>query len=213
MESFSVSNWLAQHKTAGQQVDVSRPKQIACWSKTSGGTQYLVGDTLGLLQYSAPQLPADLNEGFEGKYTRKSDTAASPVDPIIQAATAAGIDWSQINICTYRNNLNKLMMTPLDAKDWAIDCCYHNSTLYLDINKSGNEPEYANQDKFVYYGYKFEALCTGQEYVDATSEFAVVVQYRLGRHQLVMAAEVDAVTEQGEGPAGGRPYVEMKTYR
>lgn len=53
----------------------------------------------------------------------------------------------------------------------------------------------------------------GESHVDATSEYGVVVTYRLGRLQVLMAAEVDAQLPGGQdGPTGGQPYVEMKTY-
>lgn len=56
-------------------------------------------------------------------------------------------------------------------------------------------------------------LSPGQSHVDATSEYGVVVTYRLGRLQVLMAAEVDAQLPGGQdGPTGGQPYVEMKTY-
>ncbi|GFR50350.1 hypothetical protein Agub_g12559 [Astrephomene gubernaculifera] len=50
-------------------------------------------------------------------------------------------------------------------------------------------------DRFTYYGYKFESVATGApsgEPVDSTREFAVMVQVRLGGHQVLMAAETDA---------------------
>lgn len=56
-------------------------------------------------------------------------------------------------------------------------------------------------------------MCAGQAHVDATSEFAVLVQYQLGDHHILMAAEVDAMKEEGDGPVNGRPYVELKTYK
>eukprot|EP00878_Enallax_costatus_P037428 GHUV01042278.1.p1 GENE.GHUV01042278.1~~GHUV01042278.1.p1 ORF type:complete len:214 (+),score=57.23 GHUV01042278.1:345-986(+) len=56
-------------------------------------------------------------------------------------------------------------------------------------------------------------VCPGQDHVDATSEFAVVVQYQLGQHRVLMAAEVDAMKDDGDGPVKGRPYVELKTYK
>jgi hypothetical protein len=42
-----------------------------------------------------------------------------------------------------------------------------------------------------------------------------VVQLQLGAHQVVMGAEVDSHNPglpEDQGPAGGRPYVELKTY-
>lgn len=61
--------------------------------------------------------------------------------------------------------------------------------------------------------FVFACCVTGQGHVDATSEFAVLVQYKLGAHSILMAAEVDAMKEEGDGPEEGRPYVELKTYR
>lgn len=49
--------------------------------------------------------------------------------------------------------------------------------------------------------------------MDSSSEFAVLVQYRLGSHSVLMAAEIDCAKEEGDGPDGGRPYVELKTYK
>jgi hypothetical protein len=61
--------------------------------------------------------------------------------------------------------------------------------------------------------------------VDATSEFATVVRYKLGRHRVVMAAEIDAAAAPtgGAGAPGQqqqqqqqeqRPqYVELKCYK
>jgi hypothetical protein len=106
----------------------------------------------GLLPYSPPSLPADLNVGFETEYTKKDDSEPSPVDTIIQAGTAAAVDWSKVGLCTYRNNLNKVLLTPVALEnEWAVDACFWGGTLFLDINKAGFQ-EYANQDRFVYYG-------------------------------------------------------------
>lgn len=106
----------------------------------------------GLLPYKPASLPADLNAGFETAYTKKDDWEVSPVDTIIQAGTAAAVDWSKVGLCTYRNNLNKVLLTPVSLdNEWAVDACFWGGTLFLDINKAGNQ-EYPNQDKFVYYG-------------------------------------------------------------
>jgi RAT1-interacting protein len=106
----------------------------------------------GLLPYKSPALPADLNEGFETSYTKKDDSQLAPVDTIIQAGKAAAVDWSKVGLCTYRNNLNKILLTPLALdNEWAVDACFWDGTLFLDINKAGHQ-EYPNQDKFVYYG-------------------------------------------------------------
>jgi hypothetical protein len=63
--------------------------------------------------------------------------------------------------------------------------------------------------------------------VDATSEFATVVRYKLGRHRVVMAAEIDAqappeaqekgeqqqAQQGGQRQGGQRQYMELKSYK
>ena len=56
-------------------------------------------------------------------------------------------------------------------------------------------------------------LAAGANEVDATSEFATVVTYRLGQLRLLMAAEIDAQQQPQQGePPPPQTYVEMKTY-
>jgi hypothetical protein len=114
----------------------------------------------GLLPYSPPKLPADLNAGFETSYTKKDESVSSPVDTIIQAGKAAAVDWSKVGLCTYRNNLNKILLTPLaQDKEWAVDVCFWGGTLFFDINKAGRQ-EYDNQEKMTYYGEACTILFT-----------------------------------------------------
>lgn len=35
------------------------------------------------------------------------------MDTIVSAAAAVGFDWTTVSVVTYRNNLNKLLLTPL----------------------------------------------------------------------------------------------------
>jgi hypothetical protein len=69
------------------------------------------------------------------------------------------------------------------------------------------------------HGVSLAVTCTlltpaaGQHHVDSSSEFAVLVQYKLGNHSVLMAAEVDCAKQEGDGPIGGQPYVELKTYK
>lgn len=94
----------------------------------------------GLPTYTRPNLPVDLNQGFPHNYTPKVEGERSPVDTIIQAATAAhsDLDLSSFEVVTYRNNLNKLLLTPVNTRDgWEMDCCCHGGTLFLDIVQVG----------------------------------------------------------------------------
>lgn len=105
-----------------------------------------------------------MNQGYPEQFTRKQEGAPSPVDTIIQAAGAAAVDWTHFDVCTYRNNLNKVLLTPINRDDWQLHCCFHDGsqTLFLDII-SGPQATFKDADKFTYYGYKFETVCTGDK--------------------------------------------------
>ncbi|GAX74220.1 hypothetical protein CEUSTIGMA_g1669.t1 [Chlamydomonas eustigma] len=76
-------------------------------------------------------------------------------------------------------------------------------------------------DLFTYYGYKFEAVCAGdEELVDSSSEFALVLKLRLGKHTLLMAAEVDCLNPEAaesdvsyERPLSAEQFLELKTIK
>lgn len=60
----------------------------------------------------------------------------------------------QCDVCTFRNNLNKFMLTPVDLQNaWTIDACTSDSTMYLDIHQLP-EKTFPDADLFQYYGYK-----------------------------------------------------------
>jgi RAT1-interacting protein len=213
----------------------------------------------GLLPFAAPALPADLNAGYPAAYVRKPSAGdATPVDHIVRAAAAgvsgrgaagaagpsggqgsaaagaareAGgpVDWASVDVVTFRNNLNKILLTPFaPGAAWALDACAGSpagATVFLDIvHTPDSGPRNPNADRFEYFGYRFESLCCpapppaasasdagaagggggGEERhgaVDATSEFATVVRLRLGGHRLLMAAEIDCQARAGR--AGG----------
>jgi hypothetical protein len=52
----------------------------------------------------------DLNSGYPDNYTPKPPSERSPVDTIVQAANGAGVEWRHFDVCTYRNNLNKILL-------------------------------------------------------------------------------------------------------
>ncbi|KAL1914309.1 uncharacterized protein VTP21DRAFT_9002 [Calcarisporiella thermophila] len=72
-----------------------------------------------------------------------------------------------------------------------------------------------------YWGYKFEALCTlptrspsseelasrNQTIVNNHAQYGVVSRTRLGKHSIIMGAEVDCVMDRGDK----KTYVELKT--
>lgn len=60
----------------------------------------------------------------------------------------------QGDICTYRNNLNKIAMTLLSPKDaWQINAFSKEGVLCLDIEPSPQK-DFPDSDRMTYYGYK-----------------------------------------------------------
>lgn len=107
LEVFDVDRWLRQPRPA--ELHVSQPYQVACWSKSSfnEGGAFCHGDTSGkscmprrpsnsvpalctgtavdLHPYKAPELPADLGQGYPEAYTQKDENAAVGVEPVASA--------------------------------------------------------------------------------------------------------------------------------
>lgn len=217
---LDVRQWLerdAQH--AGQTTRVVKPRQLGCWTKTSvtENGAYVYGSTAGLHDFCQPSLPYDLNEGYPDSFIRKPEAESTPVEVIMRAALAVMPDGQLLqtaHICTFRNNLNKIFGTPLKLDDsWVVDACFYEETMYLDIVKNEGK-EYPGADRFTYYGYKFEAICTGgvDGKVDATSEFASLLGLQIGPHRILMAAEIDCTGNlSSNNPVDG--YLELKTFK
>ena len=60
----------------------------------------------------------------------------------------------QCDVCTFRNNLNKIFATPLNLQSpWVVDACMLGQTMHLDIHKLP-ETVFPNSELFQYYGYR-----------------------------------------------------------
>lgn len=98
---------------------------------------------------------------------------------MVEAISRSASSWEECHVCTFRNNLNKIGKTPFDAKEaWEMDACTAGNTLFLDIREASEKAPgrpFPDNERFCYYGYKFEALCCGETTVDATSEYCAVV--------------------------------------
>ena len=117
--------------------------------------------------------------------------------------------------------MNKLLLTPLSQQEeWTIYACLHAGVLFLEICKTPEE-KYPNADLFCFYGYKFEAVCTGDgATVDSSSEFALLLSLQLGSHSILMAAEVDCCSDpeassssSSSGALNPGSFMELKTIK
>lgn len=72
---------------------------------------------------------------------------------ILELMLQAGLQ-DQCDICTFRNNLNKIFATPLDLKaPWVVNACMLGHTMHLDIHKTP-QAAFPNAELFQYYGYR-----------------------------------------------------------
>jgi RAT1-interacting protein len=187
---LSTHAWLQAHPQAAfGPVDAPAPQPAELlWQWSSGGGS-AVPHALAL-----PPLPCNLDAGPEAAYRAKDGDAKPGVELVVAAALAAGAALSTCDVLTFRNNLNKILGTPLDAKaGWTVDACLVGGTLFLDIVKPQEEawmrtPE---QQRFVRWGYTFEARCTGQAVADANAETNVLVSTRVGALRVLLGAEID----------------------
>lgn len=104
------------------------------------------------------------------------------------------------------------METPYNKKDeWKIELHRVRGVVYMNVCNLGNTAP----EKFMYWGYKFEEICTRAEgdaetvAVDANIEFCTVFKISIGDNNLVLGAEIDCKGEE-EGHSG---FVEIKTSR
>ncbi|GMH45778.1 hypothetical protein BSKO_13741 [Bryopsis sp. KO-2023] len=227
MASFDVMGWNETHRGRWANVDLEPPQSKAHWSRTSikEGWEYKYGDASGFAKYTPCETPVSVLAGFPDNFVKKPEGRASTVgvEVIIKALKQAGVDPLSPGIVTFRNNLNKIFLTVVDnKKDWVVSACMLSGfpTLFLDIETSDADFEtYPDSEKFTYYGYKFETLCTGggDGVVDSTSESAVVVKSKLNDLDLLIATEVDCHEEAQDLGVDGKPevssFVEIKTSR
>jgi len=209
-----VKRWTDERDRRGTRPHVSIPREVGCWTRASStkGGQVVFGERSGLPRVTPPSTPVDLNEGYPDSFIRKPEGEHPGVEVVVDAVAAGGsVGLTECDVVTFRNNLNKIGKTPFDARNaWEVDACFLGNTLFLDIREDpsgGAQSSYADQDRFQYFGYKFEALCTGHPAADATSEFCAVMRTRIGNLRIVLAAEVDGCDGEND------EFVELKTSR
>mmetsp|Transcript_44820 Transcript_44820/g.173935 ORF Transcript_44820/g.173935 Transcript_44820/m.173935 type:complete len:296 (+) Transcript_44820:1617-2504(+) len=171
-----------------------------------------------LRTYREPRTPLDLNTGFD-KFV-KSNTVAH-VETLVDAVKSQNYDISEkADIVTYRNNLNKITLTPYNHRDvWELDACRVSGTVFLDIRSTNEDPTDSRGRLFTYYGYKFEQVCCSADPseenapVDANEEFCSMVHREIGNHRVLLCAEIDCERRDGRESTPLEGYVELKTSR
>ena len=187
-----------------------RPLQVGGYSRIDGELHF---DKRALRRYVAPKMPASLSSGFND-FVPKRDDKANAEQCLLAAVERYAEQTSRAHFVTYRNNLNKLLATlhcPND--DWCIGLRRLAGDRWLlsvrdTRRRREREDNQSDGQKLQsYFGYRFEALCTGHDPakpVDANDEYVGLFNCKLGDHRLAVAAEIDCVDDGGT-------YVELKT--
>lgn len=113
--------------------------------------------------------------------------------------------------------MTKLLCTPFCREAWKLHGNVRDGTIFLIEDKPRQNLD-KRQREFVYGGYKFEALCMVKptdgvvsmsqrvnQIVNNYPEYGILFKSTLGKHRLLLGAEVDGLDEDG------KRYVELKT--
>jgi RAT1-interacting protein len=104
-----------------------------------------------------------------------------------------------------RGIITKFMIAPYTKDSWEIYIQKKDSKIYMTELKL---PEYGSDlksQKFTFYGYKFESLCTSSSQVNTNIEYCSVFSSRFGNIRVILGGEVDCIQD--------KEYIELKTSR
>lgn len=159
------------NRFGGSNTTIRRPREIACFSYDRD-RQFSLGDS-SLAYYYPPNLPADLNIGFE-TFQKLNDSADEHLDALLDTIVALERDTEkkcETDIITWRGMMTKIMTAPFDMMNgFEMNATCFQGTIFIEENNSyKNEqkeiqknqrmpPGMASQERMMYWGYKFEVL-------------------------------------------------------
>lgn len=212
---INVREWKSHSAAKVRSTHVSEPREVASFSRNNA-REISFGSREQLHKFYEPDLNVNLGDGIE-TFVEKS-TGSAPVETIIEALQHSDYNINEnADVVSYRNNLNKIGGTPFNHRDaWEIDCCRHGNTVFLDVKHTGGGAQNDAHKRFMYYGYRFEALCTktSDEPVNANSEFCSIARLRIGNHRILLSSEIDCTGGDAMNTENAlKSYIELKTMR
>ncbi|KAI3660514.1 hypothetical protein MP638_000971 [Amoeboaphelidium occidentale] len=222
-----------EYKTKPRNVPYQRPVELACFS-LDHNRQFHFDDRE--LKYYYPvdlQNPdaCNLNAGYPEKFIKRDDSVPEYLINL-QKALMNITEWPKEDLCvdfvSWRGIFTKICLTPYDSNDsWEFILCKRNGSIYISEVKKEQKSYDERQDRFVYYGYKFETISTVpvhpsavgpkhlQERLEQTvnnhSEYGSVLKTKIGRNSVIIGAEVDCTLDNKVPNDPGRFYAELKT--
>ncbi|PYI23292.1 RAI1-domain-containing protein [Aspergillus violaceofuscus CBS 115571] len=178
----------------GASAAIRRPKEIACFSYDDDH-EFHLGDS-SLKYYYTPQLPADLNRGFES-FQKLDDSADEHLDALLDTIMALEQETGnqcEADIITWRGMMTKILTAPFDNMNgFEMNATLYQGTIFIEENNSyKNEqkriqknqrmpPGMASQELMAYWGYKFETISLLNQPWDPTPRQEIE-----GREELVV---------------------------
>eukprot|EP00468_Gymnochlora_sp_CCMP2014_P008539 CAMPEP_0167748158 /NCGR_PEP_ID=MMETSP0110_2-20121227/4686_1 /TAXON_ID=629695 /ORGANISM="Gymnochlora sp., Strain CCMP2014" /LENGTH=326 /DNA_ID=CAMNT_0007633149 /DNA_START=151 /DNA_END=1131 /DNA_ORIENTATION=- len=194
-------------------ISFSKPAYITSFSRIKGkANTWKLGGQPPV--YRDPKLGSSLVEGFEEHKEPTDDSTLDFVTDAIDSSFPKLLPKFR-GFVTYRNNLNKILATPYLRNEYDISARIKDGYIRLDVVKK-DDPVDNRSQRFMYMGRKFEELCAHSE-----REHCVVMRLKLGNHELMVGAEIDAVMKikeennSSKGDSNDEKYnnkwVELKT--
>ena len=147
----------------------SQPKEVAWFSRDA--SRAVTFDRSSLRKYKPARLPAELDVDFESYVPRAtSGNGGASLSDVLGACSNRGVALRDVQIVTFRNNLNKIFATPYNPSDgWEVGVERRDDGVVLlnvreTARKQAEEAARSEQEqRMCYWGYRFEHLSTLSE--------------------------------------------------
>ncbi|CAM9212212.1 unnamed protein product [Ectocarpus sp. 6 AP-2014] len=160
----------------------------------------------------------DLNQGYLNYVEPDSTSSTSEIAEMLDETPGLEREEEAAHFITYRNNLNKILVTPYSKQKWEMEVFKEGGVIYLEVVMTNRNQ--GKLDRTSYWGRRFETLCVlGVEGARLDElqrgpgdlprpSYCGLYRSRLGSHNLLMGAEIDACR-----PGDPGRFVEIKTTR
>eukprot|EP00904_Undaria_pinnatifida_P012958 jgi/Undpi1/8793/HiC_scaffold_25.g11255.m1 len=160
----------------------------------------------------------DLNHGYLNYVEPDTTSSTSEIAEMLDETPGLEREEESAHFITYRNNLNKIMVTPYSKQKWEIEVFKEGGVIYLEVVMTDRNK--GKMDRTSYWGRRFETLCVlGVEGARLDElqrgpddpprpSYCALYRSRIGNHNVLMGAEIDACRPSDPGR-----FVEIKTTR
>ncbi|CAM9454886.1 unnamed protein product, partial [Hapterophycus canaliculatus] len=99
----------------------------------------------------------DLNQGYLNYVEPDSTSSTSEIVEMLDEVPGLEREEEAAHFITYRNNLNKIIVTPYSKQKWEMEVFKEEGVIYLEVVMTGRN--LGKLDRTSYWGRRFETLC------------------------------------------------------